>query len=67
MNQAIAIFLIVLGLGLTLGILIFGLIAMVKGGDFNAKWGNRIMRWRIMAQVFAIAMFALGLYLIKEA
>ncbi len=67
MNHAIAIFLIVLGLGLTLGILIFGLIAMARGGDFNAKWGNRIMRWRIMAQVFAIAMFATGLYLIKEA
>ncbi len=66
MKNIIALFLIIFGLGLTLGILGLGLFSMVRGGDFNAKWGNRIMRWRIMAQAFAIAMFALGLALVKQ-
>jgi len=30
------------------------------------KWGNRLMRMRIVAQMFALAMFALGLFLMRQ-
>lgn len=61
-----AIILMVLGMLLTVGILATGLVAMVRGGEFNAKWGNRLMRMRIVAQMFALAMFALGLFLLRQ-
>ncbi len=43
------------------GILIFGIGSFAKGGDFNKRNGNRLMRWRLYAQfiaVIAIAGFA---------
>lgn len=43
----------------TLVILIFGLGAMVKGGKFHAKYGNKLMQWRVIAQGVALAIFAL--------
>lgn len=41
------------------GILIFGLIAMAKGGDFNAKYGNKMMRWRAAVQAFAVILIVI--------
>lgn len=37
-----------------LGILLFGIGSFAKGGDFNRRNANRIMRWRIYAQAFAV-------------
>ena len=39
---------------LVLGILMVGIGGFAKGGDFNKKHANRIMRYRIYAQLFAI-------------
>lgn len=50
-----------------LGIVLAGLVIMSRGGDVNKRWGNRLMRYRIYAQSFAIAMFALGYWLTKSA
>lgn len=36
------------------GILIFGISSFAKGGDFNKRNGNRIMRWRLYAQFVAV-------------
>lgn len=30
------------------GILLFGIAAFAKGGEFNKKYANKIMRWRIL-------------------
>ena len=38
-----------------------GLIGMARGGDFNRKHGNRLMRWRVMAQFTAIVIFAIAM------
>lgn len=38
------------------GILFTGIFGMVRGGDFNAKWGNRLMRWRVAMQGVAIVL-----------
>ena len=39
-----------------LGILLVGVGGFAKGGDFNRKHANRIMRYRIGAQAVAIAL-----------
>ncbi len=40
------------------GILIFGIASFAKGGDFNKRNGNRIMRWRLYAQFVAVILIA---------
>jgi hypothetical protein len=37
-------------------ILMIGIGGFAKGGDFNRKHANRIMRWRIIAQAIAIGL-----------
>ena len=44
---AIAVFIV-------LGILLTGIGGFAKGGDFNRKHANKIMRWRIYAQAVAV-------------
>ena len=61
--NAFAITLVVIAMLTTLGVLFAGLIAMARGGEFNRKHGNRLMRWRVMAQFTAIAIFALAMLL----
>ena len=41
--------------------LVIGLIGMVKGGEFNKKYGNKLMRWRVGLQGVALALFVLAL------
>ena len=43
-------------------ILAIGIGGFAKGGEFNRKHGNRMMRWRIIAQAIAIAVFLLYLW-----
>jgi hypothetical protein len=40
-------------------VLIFGLIAMARGGEFNRKYGNKLMRARVALQAAAIVLFLL--------
>jgi Hypoxia induced protein conserved region len=44
-------------------ILLTGIGGFAKGGDFNRKHANRIMRWRIYAQAVAIALILLFVYM----
>ncbi|PWJ20960.1 twin transmembrane helix small protein [Jannaschia seohaensis] len=37
-------------------ILLVGVGGFAKGGEFNRKHGNRMMRWRIYAQFIAVAL-----------
>ncbi|WP_226782200.1 twin transmembrane helix small protein [Oceaniglobus trochenteri] len=41
---------------IVLAILLLGIGGFAKGGDFNRKHANRIMRWRIYAQAIAIVL-----------
>jgi uncharacterized membrane protein affecting hemolysin expression len=43
-------------------ILAIGIGGFAKGGEFNRKHGNRMMRWRLIAQAVAIAVFMLYLW-----
>jgi len=44
----------------TLGVLFTGLIAMARGGEFNRKYSNALMRWRVIAQGVALLLFLLA-------
>jgi len=39
-----------------LGILIFGITSFARGGEFNRRNGNKLMRWRIGAQFVAVVL-----------
>lgn len=45
-----------------LAILATGIGGFAKGGEFNHKNGNRMMRWRIIAQAVAIVVFLIYLW-----
>ncbi len=52
--------LLAVALAATLGVLLTGVVAMMKGGDFNRRWGNKLMRARVAMQAVALALlFAL--------
>ena len=46
---------------ITLATLVVGLASMTKGGDFNQKYGQKLMRLRVMAQGAALVFFSLWL------
>lgn len=46
--------LLVLALILTLGVLLFGILTMARGGDFNKRYGNKLMRARVILQGIAL-------------
>jgi murein endopeptidase len=45
----------------TLGTLLTGVVGMGKGGAFNDKHANKLMRFRVIFQGLAIGCFVLGL------
>lgn len=47
-------------------VLIIGIIAMLKGGDFNKRWGNKLMRARVALQGFAVILILLTAYLLSQ-
>ncbi len=49
-----------------LGILMLGIAGFAKGGEFNRKHGNRIMRWRIGAQLVAVIFILLFVWLSRQ-
>jgi hypothetical protein len=58
MNGFIATLMIV-AMVATLGVLLFGLFSMARGGEFNRRNANRFMRWRVILQAAAILLFLL--------
>ena len=51
----------------TLGVLFFGIATMARGGGFNLKYGNKIMRARIVLQGLALLIFAIIMVLAGRA
>ncbi len=56
--------LVIVALVGTLAVLFAGIFAMARGGEFNRKWGNLLMRARVACQGLAIllllALFAVN-------
>ncbi len=57
--------LIIAALAATVIVLIAGVIAMLRGGEFNRKYGNKLMRARVAMQALVIALLFV-LYLIHR-
>lgn len=51
---------------LVLGILILGLLTFMRGGEFNRKYANKIMRARVAAQFVAVILVILFVYLSRQ-
>ena len=51
----------VIGLFATLATLFVGVFSMGRGGDFNKRNSNRLMRMRVILQGFTVLMFVLFL------
>jgi preprotein translocase subunit SecG len=58
--------LVVFAVLLVAGILLVGVGTFGKGGEFNRKHANRIMRYRIAAQFVAILMILLYVWLRRD-
>lgn len=44
-------------------VLMIGIGGFAKGGDFNRKHANRLMRYRIIAQAVAVALILLFIFI----
>ncbi len=52
-----------IALAATLAVLMAGVITMARGGEFNQKYGNRLMRWRVILQGAALVLLVLAMLL----
>lgn len=50
-------------IGVVMAILLTGIGGFAKGGEFNRKHGNRMMRWRLYAQAVAVAVLLLFVWM----
>jgi len=57
---------LILAMAATVGALAWGIFSMARGGEFNAKWSNKMMRYRVIFQAIALLVFALLLSLSKH-
>jgi len=59
-------YLVVVAVLLVLAVLVFGLLTFMRGGEFNRKYGNKIMQARIVAQVLAVLVILLYVFLRRQ-
>ena len=52
--------LILLALIAVLGVLITGIVSMFRGGEFNDKYGNKLMQMRVIIQFIAVILIGLA-------
>jgi hypothetical protein len=64
MQETVFILLIV-AMAATLGVLFFGFYSMARGGEFNRRNANKLMRLRVVAQGVAILLFLLFVLLLR--
>ncbi|MCC6598297.1 MAG: twin transmembrane helix small protein [Alphaproteobacteria bacterium] len=48
------------------GVLVLGIASMIRGGEFNKKYGNRLMQARVILQGVALALFALAYFVSRN-
>ena len=55
--------LLVIALVLTAGVLFLGIGGFALGGQFNKKYGNKLMRLRVIVQGIAVILFAIVIFM----
>ncbi|MAZ03563.1 MAG: hypothetical protein CMN56_10525 [Sneathiella sp.] len=56
-------YLIVAAVIATALVLFFGVLTMARGGEFNRRYGNKLMRLRILVQAVAVILIMIGIWL----
>ena len=54
------LFIVILALLAVLAVMVLGLVSLARGGAFSQKYGNKLMRARIILQLAAIGLLVLG-------
>ena len=62
MNSVLTIMIIVAMLSV-LAVLAIGIAGFIHGGEFNKKYGNKLMQARVILQGIAVALLALAFFL----
>jgi hypothetical protein len=57
--NGVIIILLAVTLAAVVIVLLTGVAGMARGGDFNAKYGNKLMRLRVILQGLAVVLFLL--------
>jgi hypothetical protein len=60
------IILMFVAMGATVLVLFAGLFSMIRGGEFDRKYSNKLMRLRVLFQAIAIAIFAMIIYFTRH-
>lgn len=55
--------LVAIALAAVVLVLIVGVFAMARGGEFNDKYGNRMMRWRVALQALAVILMLVFVFM----
>ncbi len=58
--------LMILTMMAVLASLVVGVFGMAKGGEFNKKYGNKLMRARVFLQGGALVFFILAVWALKK-
>ncbi len=58
--------LIAIALAAVVVVLIVGVFAMARGGEFNDKYGNRMMRWRVALQALAVILMLVFVFMASQ-
>ncbi len=68
MEALAAIFptLIILTLVAVLVVLVVGFVSMSRGGDFNRRYGNKLMRLRVALQALAVLLIVIFVAFIRQ-
>ena len=56
--SGLIVFLVIFAMLATLGVLVVGIAGMARGGDFNRRHANKLMRARVVLQGVALLFFA---------
>ena len=56
---------VILALLATIGALVFGLVSMARGGDYDAKHSEQFMSARLIFQAVALLLIVVALFLIN--
>lgn len=60
-------YIVVIAILLVFVVLMIGLGSFVKGGEFNKKYANKLMRYRIIAQAVAVVLILIFVALSRSA
>lgn len=61
MNSFLTV-LIILSMLSVIGVLALGIISMIRGGEFNQRYGNKLMQARVILQGLTVALLALAYF-----